>query len=90
MNPLRFAFSVKAQVCSSAADVHALSLLQGDFMKAGLQPSAPNRKSLDISRRLVSYRPRSGLRLVSTRVNLSDGLSNLSSRMNPYSPENLR
>jgi len=90
MNPLHFAFSIKAQVRSTAVDVHALSLLHGDFMRVGLQPNASNRNSVDISLRLVTYRPRSGVRLVSTRVNLAEDLSDLSSQMNPYPPENLR
>jgi hypothetical protein len=80
MNPLRFTFSVKAQVCSAAIDIHTLGLLRGESMEFGLPPNGSSFTSEQISRPLVSHRPRSGLRFVSTRVKLSNGSSDLRRR----------
>jgi len=72
MDPFRFVFSVKAEICPTAIDFPAPSPMQESSVKFDLPPDASSHRQPDLSGRLISYFPRSGMRLVFTRMNLSD------------------
>jgi hypothetical protein len=89
MNPLRFTFSVKAQVRPKTIDAPTPAPLHGDFMKFGPRIDASSCMRYGMSHRLISYRPACGLRVLFTRMNHSKGLPDLPPRRVPYSPGNL-